>query len=65
MKKFLIVATLLAFTVSGVLFAFAQDDKVNCCAADGKCSQVAKADCEKAKGTVVKDCKDCKPAEKK
>jgi len=51
------LVALLAFLVAAPL-AMAQD-KVNCCAAK-KCSQMTKADCDKAKGTVVKDCKECK-----
>ena len=57
MKKLVLLVALLAFIVA-VPMAMAQD-KVNCCAA-GKCTQMAKADCDKAKGMVVKDCKECK-----
>ncbi len=59
MKRFLLLLTILAFVVAVPLASIAQD-KVNCCMPDGKCAPVAKADCDKAKGTVVKDCKDCK-----
>ncbi len=57
MKKVVLLMALLAFLVA-VPVAMAQD-KVNCCVA-GKCAQVAKADCDKQKGKVVKDCKECK-----
>jgi hypothetical protein len=58
MKKLVLLVALLAFLVAAPL-AMAQD-KVNCCVA-GKCTEgVAKADCEKQKGTAVKDCKECK-----
>ena len=58
MKKVVLLMALLAFLVA-VPMAIAQD-KVNCCVA-GKCTAgVAKADCDKQKGTAVKDCKDCK-----
>jgi hypothetical protein len=57
MKKLVLLMALLAFLVA-VPMAMAQD-KVNCCVA-GKCSQMDKAECEKAKGTVVKDCAECK-----
>ena len=51
MKKLVLLAALLAFVVAAPL-AMAQD-KVNCCA-DKKCTQMTKADCDKAKGKVVK-----------
>jgi hypothetical protein len=70
MKKFLTITALLAFTAAAP-FAFASGDKVNCCVKgrggeDGKgkviesCQKVSKAECAKAKGRVVKDCKECK-----
>ncbi len=73
MKKLLVLLTLAAFVFS-VPLAMAADQaptgvkaggekapaKVNCCI-KGKCSQVgSEADCAKAMGKVVKDCKDCK-----
>ncbi len=57
MKKLVLLVALLAFLVA-VPMAMAQD-KVNCCA-DKKCTQMTKADCDKAKGMVVKDCAECK-----
>jgi hypothetical protein len=71
MKSLLVVLTLVAFALAAPL-AMAADQPapakpgaektmvINCCK-DGKCSQVkAEADCAKAGGKVVKDCKDCK-----
>ncbi len=38
---------------------------INCCV-KGKCSKMTTAKCDKAKGEIVKDCKDCKkPAKTK
>ena len=67
MKKLFILLTLTAFII-GATFAVnaakpAAADKVNCCA-KGVCKQVSKADCEKAGGKIVKDCKECKAAPK-
>lgn len=71
MKTFLVVLTLVAFALAAPL-AMAADQPapakaagekgqiINCCD-KGKCSQVkSEADCTKAGGKVVKDCKDCK-----
>ena len=58
MKKVLSLLILAAFMVAAPL-AMAKETKVNCCA-NGKCSKMTKAKCDKAKGGVVKDCKDCK-----
>ena len=70
MKTFLVVLTLVAFALAAPL-AMAADQPapmgggekgkiVNCCD-KGKCSEVkSEADCTKAGGKVVKDCKDCK-----
>ncbi len=71
MKTLLVVLTLAAFALAAPL-AMAQGQTpaakpgaekpgvINCCK-DGKCAQVkAEADCTKAGGKVVKDCKDCK-----
>lgn len=66
MKKLVLLLTLVVFVVAVPLAMAAEKpaaapaaDKVNCCAAK-KCTPMTKADCDKAKGTVVKDCKDCK-----
>ncbi len=59
MKKILILLTLVAFVVAVPMAAVAA---VKCCA-DGKVMDVAdKAACDKAKGKVVKDAAECKPA---
>jgi hypothetical protein len=70
MRTFLVVLTLVAFAMAAPL-AFAADQTlplagaekgkvINCCN-QGKCSQVkSEADCTKAGGKVVKDCKECK-----
>lgn len=71
MRRFLVVLTLVAFAMAAPL-AMAADQTaapltggekskvINCCN-QGKCSQVkSDADCTKAGGKVVKDCKDCK-----
>jgi len=70
MKTFLVVLTLVAFALAAPL-AMAADKPaamgggekaqiINCCN-KGKCAQVkTEADCTKAGGKVVKDCKDCK-----
>jgi hypothetical protein len=70
MKKFLTIVALVAFVAAAPL-AIAAGDKVNCCVKgrageedQGKviesCQKVSKAECAKAKGRVVKDCKECK-----
>ncbi len=60
MKRFLVLITILAFVVAVPLASMAAG--VKCCA-DGKVTEVAdKAACDKAKGKVVKDAADCKPA---
>ncbi len=60
MKKILILLTLVAFVVAIPLASVAAG--VKCCA-DGKVTEVAdKAACDKAKGKVVKDAAECKPA---
>lgn len=69
MKKVLYMLTLAAFLLSAPLAMAAGETtgtapkmgtSVNCCV-NGKCQQVkAEADCAKAGGKVVKDCKDCK-----
>ena len=71
MKRFLYVLTIAAFLFS-VTAAVAADQSsvqlqaqkmskvVNCCV-KGKCQKApSAADCTKAGGKVVKDCKDCK-----
>ena len=58
MKKLLALLILAAFMVAAPL-AMAKEEKVNCCV-KGKCSKMTTAKCDKAKGGVVKDCKDCK-----
>jgi hypothetical protein len=67
MKKVLYMLTLAAFLLSAPL-AMALEKasppqmatSVNCCV-KGKCQQVkGEADCAKAGGKIVKDCKDCK-----
>ncbi len=64
MKKVVILMALLAFVAAGVVSVCAQAKeapKVKCCIkATGDCTEMTKADCSKAKGKVVKDCKDCK-----
>jgi len=68
-KKALILVALVAFVAAVPLGALAAEKTtkeapmVNCCV-KGDCSKMTKADCTKAKGKVVKDCKDCKPAKK-
>jgi hypothetical protein len=66
MKKLFVVLALVAFVFSvTAAVAVAQapapaGDKVNCCV-KGECKAgVAKAECAKAGGAEVKDCKDCK-----
>ena len=71
MKRFLYVLTIAAFLLSVTSVVGAtesrmqlQADKgakaVNCCV-KGKCKKApSAADCTKAGGKVVKDCKDCK-----
>lgn len=68
MKKVLYMLTLAAFLISAPLAMAAGETgtapkmgtSVNCCV-KGKCQQVkSEADCAKAGGKVVKDCKDCK-----
>jgi len=68
MKKFFLLITVMAFMLAAP-FAMAakeaKEDKINCCV-KGKCSKMTTAKCDKAKGEVVKDCKDCKkPAKSK
>lgn len=69
MKKFFYLMIVAAFLVAGTI-AFAADKPaastpmtgktVNCCV-KGQCKQAASpADCTKAGGKVVKDCKACK-----
>jgi len=70
MKKFFVLLTLAAFLVSATM-TMAQDtpkkepsakpgQTINCCV-KGECKQVAgEADCTKAGGKVLKECKDCK-----
>lgn len=58
MKKFFLLLTMMAFMVAAPL-AMAKEAKINCCV-KGKCSKMTTAKCDKAKGDVVKDCKDCK-----
>jgi hypothetical protein len=61
MKKVVILMALLAFVAAGVMTAYAADapKTVKCCV-KGECKDMTKADCTKAKGKVVKDCKTCK-----
>ncbi len=59
MKKLLIGATLMAFMIAAPL-AMAKEAKMYNCCVKGKCEQMTKADCKKAKGKVVKSCKYCK-----
>ncbi len=58
MKKVLSLSILVAFMLAAPL-AMAKETKVNCCV-NGKCSKLTKAKCDKAKGGVVNDCKNCK-----
>jgi len=60
MKKLFVIMTLMAFVVAAPLAMAAKEAKqINCCV-KGKCEQMTKADCKKAKGKVVKSCKSCK-----
>jgi hypothetical protein len=59
MKKFFLLLSLMAFMLAAPLAMAAKEEKVNCCV-KGKCSKMTTAKCDKAKGEVVKDCKDCK-----
>ncbi len=63
MKKFFMLLTLMAFAMAAPL-AMAADVDINCCV-KGDCKKMTKAECKKAKGKVVKDCKDCKPLKTK
>ncbi len=64
MNKLIILMTLLAFVLAAP-FAVAKeeakkaDPKINCCK-KGDCKQRTEAQCKKAEGKVVADCKDCK-----
>jgi hypothetical protein len=63
MKKLVLLVALLAFVAAVPMMAMGQApaaDKVKCCVKAGDCKDMAKADCEKAKGKVVKDCAECK-----
>jgi preprotein translocase subunit SecG len=71
MKKAVILVALVAFVAALPLGALAQAKPakeapmVNCCVkSTGDCSKMTKADCKKAKGTEVKDCKTCKATKK-
>jgi len=59
MKKVFGLLIFVAFMVAAPL-AMAKENKVNCCV-KGKCSKMTDAKCDKAKGEVVKNCKDCNP----
>jgi hypothetical protein len=59
MKKLLVVTTLMAFMVAAPLAMAKEEKQINCCI-KGKCEQMTKTDCKKAKGKVVKNCKYCK-----
>lgn len=69
MKRFFCLLTVLTFIVAGTMVMAAEKAQppvksaaqtVNCCV-KGKCTQLGtSADCTKAGGKVVKDCKDCK-----
>ncbi len=68
MKKLLAMFTIMAFAAVAP-YALAENaakksdktaKKINCCV-KGDCKELTRADCKKAKGKVVKDCKDCKP----
>ncbi len=73
MRNFFLLLTLLAFVATAPL-AMAQakkekpmkeEKKITCCV-EGKCEEgMTKAECKKAKGKVVKDCKKCKPKSEK
>ena len=58
MKKFFLLLTLMAFMLAAPL-AMAADVDINCCV-KGDCKKMTKAECKKAQGKVVKDCKSCK-----
>lgn len=59
MKKLLVFTALMAFMVAAPL-AMAKQAKLYSCCVKGKCEQLTKADCKKAKGKVVSNCKKCK-----
>ncbi len=64
MKKLVVVMALLAFVAAAPVAMgadkAAKDVKVACCH-DGKCDKHhTKAECEKERGKVVKDCSECK-----
>jgi hypothetical protein len=62
MKKFFVLLSLMAFMVAAPL-AMAKEAKIHCCV-KGKCSKMTAAKCDKAKGQVVKTCKECKKPSK-
>jgi uncharacterized protein YxeA len=63
MKKILVLVMLLAFVLAVPMTMAAEKkattDKVKCCI-KGDCKDMTKAECTKAKGKVVTDCKKCK-----
>jgi hypothetical protein len=65
-KRVILLLTLAVFVLSFTLAVAQQKpaapaaDTVKCCVKAGDCKDMPKADCEKAKGKVVKDCKECK-----
>ena len=59
MKKLFVITSLMAFMVAAPLAMAKQEKLLNCCV-KGKCEQLTKSDCKKAKGKVVKSCKTCK-----
>lgn len=64
MKKIVLLLSLFAFVaaapMAGVSFAGAKEPKKVKCCVKGECKDMTKAECKKAKGKVVKDCKACK-----
>ena len=59
MKRLLACIALLAFMMAAPFAFAAEKPLINCCI-KGKCEKMTKADCQKSKGKVVRDCKRCK-----
>lgn len=64
MKKIMALVVLLAFALAVPMTMAAEKKastaaKVKCCI-KGDCKEMTKAECSKAKGKVVTDCKKCK-----
>jgi len=59
MKRIILLVMLAAFLVTGSGSFAKEDFMINCCLG-GKCEKMTKAACKDFKGTVVKDCRECK-----